>query len=97
MSSRKGKKHKVSKRARGDGERTANLVTVSPVGQSDRGTTVFSRVVLGSGRGEADNGSMSDTPPPEEAGLEYQSSEGSFAEGAYLLVCCAHASSVRRA
>ena len=35
----------------------------------------------GSGRGEAETGSMSDTPPPEETGLEYQSSEGSFAEG----------------
>ena len=91
MSSRKGKKHKGSKRARGDGERTAKSVTVSPAGQSDRGTTVFSCGLAGSGRGDADNGSMSDTPPPEETGIEYQSSEGSFAEGApHLLVCCAY-------
>ena len=43
--------------------------------------TMCPRRLAGSSRGDAENGSLSDTPPPEEAGLEYQSSEGSFAEG----------------
>lgn len=88
MSSRKGKKHKASKKARGEGELRAKLVTAPPADQNPLILTacVVSRVLAGSSRGETENGNASDTPPPEETGLEYQSSEGSFAEG-IPLVC----------